>query len=109
MDKAVIENKGVEVQVGTVIEITTETFQGKDLSKVEIQVDIRVGRDSQDHSLEQDQKVEETVIDQDQSQDPDQVQELVQKEIGLGAINAESMITLQGNAPMPLQMKIQMA
>ena len=106
MDEAIIEKKGIEVQVGTVTEITTVIIQGKDLSEVEIQVEVGIEKDNHDHGLEQDQKVEEIVIDQEQSQDPDQLQGLVQKEIELGT---ESMITLQGNAPMPLQMKIQMA
>ena len=46
MDKAIIENKGTEVQVGTVIEITIETIKGKDLSDVEIQVEIGVEKGS---------------------------------------------------------------
>ena len=108
MDKAIIKNNGIEVQVGTVIEITTETIQGTDLSKVEMQIEIGVEKDSQDHGLEWNQKVEETVIDQEQNQDLDQVQELVQTEIGLGVISADSMIILPRNAPVPLPMKIQM-
>ena len=47
------------------------------------------------------------VIDQEQSQDLDQVQELVQIEIGLGVISVECMIILQGNVPLLSQMKIQ--
>ena len=79
MDRIIIENKGIEieVQVEMIIEITTETIQGKDLSKVEIQVEIGVEKDSHDHGLEWNQKIEEMVIDQEQSQilDLDQVQE----------------------------------
>ena len=71
----------MEVQVGTVIEITTKTIQGKDWSEVEIPVEIGVEKESQDHGLEENQEVEEVVIDQEQSQDPDQVQELVQTEL----------------------------
>ena len=108
MDEAIIENKGIELQVGTVTEITTETSQGKDLTKVEIQVGIGVEKDSQDHGLEQNQKVEEIVIDQEQNQDPGQVQEVIQIETGFGVIGIESMITLLGNVPMVLQMKTQM-
>ena len=63
-----------------IIGITTETIQGKDLCKVEIQVE----KDSHDHGLEQNQKVEQIVIDQEQSQDEGQAQELVHIEIGLG-------------------------
>ena len=51
------------MQVGTVIEITTETIQGKNLSEIEIQVGIGVETDSHDHGLEWNQKVEEIVID----------------------------------------------
>ena len=108
MDKTIIENKGIEVQVGTVIEITTEIIQRKDLSRVEIQVGIGVENNSHSHSLEQDQKVEGIMIDQEQNQDPEQVQELVQIETGLGVIGAESMITLQENVPILLQMRTQM-
>ena len=108
-DEIIIENKGIEieVQVGIIIEITTETIQGKDLSEVEIQVEIRVEKDSCNHGREWNQKIEEMVIDQEQSQDLDQVQELVQIEIRLGVIGVESMIFLQGNVPMLSQMKIQ--
>ena len=74
----IIENNGIEVQVGTIIEITLEIIQGKALSKVEIQIEIGAEKDSHDHSLEWNQKVEEIVIDQEESQDLDQVQELVQ-------------------------------
>ena len=44
MDEIIIENKGIEieVQVGIIIEITTETIQGEDLSEVEIQEEIGV-------------------------------------------------------------------
>ena len=73
-----IQNYREQVQVGTVKEITKETIQGKDLSEVEIQVGIRVEKDSHNHGLEWNQKVEEIVIDQEQNQDPDQVQGLVQ-------------------------------
>ena len=42
----------IEIQVGIIIEITTETIHGKDLSEVDIQVGIGVEKDSHDHSLE---------------------------------------------------------
>ena len=35
MGEAIIGEKGIEVQVGTVTEITTETIQGKDMTEVE--------------------------------------------------------------------------
>ena len=47
----------------------------KDLSKVEIQAEIGIGKDSHDHNLEQNQKIEDKVIDQGQSQGLDLVQE----------------------------------
>ena len=52
-------------------------------------------------------KVEEIVIGQEQSQDLDQVQELVQIGIGVCVVSLESMIILQGNVPVLSQMKIQ--
>ena len=94
------------MQVGIIIETTTETIQGKDLSEVEIQVEIGVEKDSHDHGLEWNQKIEEIVLGLEQSQDLGQVQELVQTEIGLGVVSVESMIILQGNVPMLSQMKI---
>ena len=41
-DEIAIENNGIEIegQIGIIIEITTETIQEKDLSEVEIQVEI---------------------------------------------------------------------
>ena len=109
MDEIIVENKGIEieVQVGIIIGITIETIQRKDLSKVEIQVEIGVEKESCDHSLEWNKKIEEMVIDQEQSQNLDQVQELVQIGIGVGVISVESMIILQGNIPLLSQMKIQ--
>ena len=76
MDMIVIENRGtgIEVQVGITAEVTTEIIQGKDLSEVEILVEIGVGKDSHNHNLEQNQKIEEMVIGQDQSQGRDLVQ-----------------------------------
>ena len=96
MDEAIIGNKGIEVQVGTVTEITIETIQydqGRNTSKD------RSTESSQGHGLEQNQKVKEIMIDQEQNQDLDQAQELVQIGTGLGVIGAESMITLQENVP----------
>ena len=69
------------------------------MSKVEIQVGKGVEKDSHNHSLEWNQKVEEIVIGQEQSKDPDHVQELVQIETGLGVISVESVVILQGNIP----------
>ena len=107
-DKAIIGNKGIEVKVGTVTEITTKTIQEKGMTKAEIQVGIEVEKDSQDHGPEQNQKVGGILIDEEQNQDPDQVQELVQTETGLGVICEKSMITLQENVPTLLQMRTQM-
>ena len=70
-----IKGIGKEVQGGTATRVVTEIIQGKDLSEVEILAEIGVGKDSHDHDLEQNQKTEEIVIDQDQSQGLDQVQE----------------------------------
>ena len=106
MDEAIIENKSIKVQVGRVTEITTETNQGKDMTEIEIQVGIGVEKDSPGHGLEWNQKVEGIVIYQEQNQDPDQVQELVQIETGIGVIGAESIMTLQENIPTLLQMRI---
>ena len=59
----------IEVQVGIIIEITTETIQGKDLSEEEIKVEIGIEKDSHDHGLEWNQRTEEMVIDKEQSQE----------------------------------------
>ena len=44
LEEIVIGNRdtGLEVKVGIILEITTEITQGKDLSKVEIQIEIGV-------------------------------------------------------------------
>ena len=56
MNEIIIENKGIEigvqVEVGIVTGVITEIVQGKDLSKVEILVEIGIGKDSHDHNLE---------------------------------------------------------
>ena len=69
------------------------------MNEVQIEVEIGVEKDSHDHGLEWNQKIKEMVIHQEQSQDLDQVQELVQIEIELGVTSVESMIILQGNVP----------
>ena len=109
MDEIIIENKGtgIEVEVGIIIEITTGTIQGKDLSEVEIQVEIRVEKDKHNHGLEWNQKIEDIVINQEQSLDLDQIPELAQIEIGLGVISVESVIILLGNVSILSQIKIQ--
>ena len=99
--------KGIEVQVGTVTEITTETIQEKDMTKVEIQVEIGVEKDSEGHYLGWKQKVEGILIGQEQKQGLDQVQGSSQIEIGSDVIGAESMITFRESAPMLLQMRTQ--
>ena len=77
MDALIIGTRGIgiEVQAGTTAGVTTETIQGKDLSEVEILAEIGVGKNSHNHNLDQSQKIEEMVIDQDQSQGLDPVQE----------------------------------
>ena len=99
MDVIIIETRGIgkEVKVGTTTCVITGTIPGKDLSEVEIQGEIGVGKDSPDHDLEQNQKTEGIVIDQDQNQGLDPVQEYVQIRIDLGVISVEGMIILQGN------------
>ena len=97
-------NKGIEVQVGMIIEITIKTIEGKDMTEVEIKIGIGVEKDSQGQGLGWNQKVEGMLIDQEQNQGPDQVQGLAQIEIGLDVIGAVSMITLQESVPMPSQM-----
>ena len=71
MDMIIIKKGGIEievqVEVGIIAEVITEIFQGKEFSKVEILVEIGTGKDSHNHNLEQNQKIEEIVIDQDQS------------------------------------------
>ena len=108
MVKVITENKGIEVQVGTVTEITTETNQEKDMTKVEIQVGMEEERDIQGQGLGWNQKVEGILIDQEQNQGPDHVQGSAQIEIGLDVIGAESMITLQESVPMLSQVRTQM-
>ena len=108
MTEVTTGNKGIEVQVGTITEITTETIQQKDMTEVEIQVGIRVEKDSQGQGLGWNQKVEGMLIDQEQNHSPDQVQGLAQIEIGLGVIGAESMITLQESVPKQSQMRTQL-
>ena len=79
MDEIIIEKKGIEigvqVEVGIVTEVITEIIQGKDLSEVEILVEIGIRKDSHNHDLEEKQKIEEIVVDQDKSQSLDLVQE----------------------------------
>ena len=77
MDMIIIGTKGIEieVQVETTTGVITEIIQGKDLSEVEILAEIGVGKDSHNNVLEQNQKIKEMVIDQDQSQGLDPVQE----------------------------------
>ena len=100
MVEVITGNKGTEVQVGTVTEITTGTIQEKDTMKVEMQVEIGVEKDSQGQGLGLNQKVEGMLIDQEQNQGPDQDQGSAQIEIGLDVIGADSMITLQESVPM---------
>ena len=77
MDVIIIWNRGIEieVQVETTTGVITEIIQGKDLSKAVILAEIEVGKYSHDHVLEQNQKIEEIVINQDQIQGLDPVQE----------------------------------
>ena len=65
----------MEVEVGIVTEVITETIQGRDLREVEILVGIGTGKDSCDHDLDQNQKIEEIVIDHNQSQGLDLVKD----------------------------------
>ena len=65
MVEVITGSKGIEVQVGTVIEIATETIQEKDMMEVEIQVEIAVEKDSQGHGPKGNQKVEGILIDQE--------------------------------------------
>ena len=60
------------------------------------QIEVEKGNCNQD--LGQNQRID--VIDQDQSQDLDQVQGLVPIEIELGAIGVGNMIILLRNAPL---------
>ena len=95
-------NQGIEVQVGTVTEITTGTIQEKDMTEVGI------GEEKDSQGLGWKQKVEGILIDQEQNQGPDQVEGSAQIEIELDVIGAESMITLQDSVPMLSQMRTQM-
>ena len=56
MGGIIIKNKGLEigvqVEVGIVTEVNTEIIQGRDLSEVEILVEIGIWKDSHDHDLE---------------------------------------------------------
>ena len=77
MDMIIIETMGIgiEVQVGTTAEVVIEIIQGKDLNEIEMLAEIEVEKDSPDHNLDQNQKIEEIVIGQDQSQGLDPAQE----------------------------------
>ena len=65
MVKVTTGNKGIEVQVGTITEITTETIEKKDMTEVEIQGGIAVEKDSQGQDLGRNQKVEGILMDQE--------------------------------------------
>ena len=109
MDEAIIENKDIEVQVGRVTKITTEIIQGNDLSEVEIK---SRNKSRERQSQPQSRTGSEGRRDGDRSRTESRSRSssrVSKTEIGLGAISAKSMITLQGNDPVPLQMKIQMA
>ena len=79
MHKIIIESRGigigVQVEVGIITEVITEIIQGRYLNEVEILVETEIGKDSHNHDLEQNQKIEEIVMDQDQSQGLDLVPE----------------------------------
>ena len=107
MVEVITGKEGIEVQGGTVTEITTEAIQEKDMTEVEIQVEIRVEKDSQGQALGWKQKVEGLLIDQEQNQGPDLDQGSAQIEIGLDVTGAESRITLQESVPTLSQIRTQ--
>ena len=67
MVEVTIGNKGLEVQVGTVIAITIETIQERDMTEVEIQIRIGTEKGSQDQDLGWNQKVVGMLTDQEQN------------------------------------------